>query len=301
MALSVSVLIGTYYLLFNEHLWLTASNHAYALIGFIITDCTFMLFLVRNKVKIGFIGALAVASIQSGVMFFDIFSYQDIPFFKVKDSNFEDMLEHTYGTWSFDLLLATQIWIIVMSFMGLKATSIEKSTKKQVLAIPAVLIGIAVLLAVFPLSPIYEKENWVYVHGAGWLAPESFRNKDIQLADQFLPINGTMVLKQTHPLHVEGTILMKVPCKEDAESLVTTYAGTRIDLRILKMDYVRNDSDPPIYCVYSAKFPQSDYVVNFIGLENTSGEPIFFSQDHTISIRLTKIEGDLPAHPSFGK
>jgi len=300
LGLSVSILIGIYYLIFNDHLWLTASSHAYALIGFVIIDGIFLSFVIRNK-KVGFIGALAIASIQSVSMFVDVFSYQNIPLFAVADSNFEDILEHTYGTWSFDMLLATQLWIIAMSIIGLKVSIGRKPTRKQITTIPIVLVGIAILLAVFPLSPIYEKEEWVYVHGAGWQAPESFRNKEIELTDQFLPINGTMVLKITHPLRVEGTISTKVPCTEDAKSLITIYAGSRINPNALEMDYNKNDSDPPIYCTYNAKFPQGDYAVNFIGLENTSGEPIIFSEEHKINIKFTRIEGEIPAHPSFGR
>jgi hypothetical protein len=302
LGLAVSVLIGIYYLLFNDHLWITASSHAYALIGFVIADGIFLAFLTRNNTRIGFTGALAIASIQSVAMIIDIYSYQDIPFFSVTDSNFEDMLEHTYGTWSFDVLLAAQIWIVICSVMGLRRTGIEtKPTRRQALTIPVVLIGTAVLLIIFPLEPIYEKESWVYVHGLGWQAPESFRNKEIRLADQFLAPNGTMILKQTHPLYVEGTIYMKMPCTEDAKSLVTIYAGTKIYPNVLILDYTRHDSDPPIYCSFNAKFPQGDYLVNFIGLENTSNEPIMFSPEHSISIKLTKVEGEVPAHPNFGK
>lgn len=302
MGLAVSVLIGIYYLIFNDHLWLTAQSHAYALIGFVIADCVFLALLVGNRTKIGFVGALAIASIQGGTMFVDLYSYQDIPFFQVNGSNFEDMMEHTYGTWSFDLLLATQVWIIAMGIIGLKRTGDgKKPTKRQGMAVPAALAGVAILLAVFPLSPIYEKQEWTYVHGVGWQAPETFRNADIQLADQFLHVNGTMILRQTHPLRVEGMITMKGPCTEDAKPLVTIYAGARINLHVLDMEYVAGRSDPPIYCSYVGRFPQSDYIVNFIGMENTSGEPIFFSPEHTVNIKLTKIEGDLPVHPNFSQ
>jgi hypothetical protein len=67
------------------------------------------------------------------------------------------------------------------------------------------------------------------------------------------------------------------------------------------MNYVKYDSEPPIYCTYNAKFPQGDYMVNFINMENTSGEPIFFSEDHKINVSLTRIEGEVPAHPNFGR
>ncbi|MEM3085501.1 MAG: hypothetical protein QXN83_10340 [Nitrososphaerales archaeon] len=300
IGLAVSVLIGTYYLLFNEHLWITAASHAYALIGFVLADFVFISFLVGNKIKLGFVGAVVLAGVQAAVMIVDVYSYQDIPFFKVAGSNFEDMLEHTYGTWSFNVLLVSQFSIIITSVMGLRHVNADRRpTRKQALVIPVILVAIATLLTVFPLSPIYEKENWVYVHGVGWQAPETFRNKDFPLVDKFLPTNGTMVLRQTHPLYVEGTIYMKIPCTEDAKPLLTAYAGTRIYLNVLKIDYIRNDSDPPIYCVYNARFPQGDYVVNFIGVGNTSGEPIFFSEDHKISVRFTRIEGQIPAHPNF--
>ncbi len=108
-----TVALGLYILATDEHIWEDAPSHAYGLAAF-TGVYAFLLGLLKFRTNIAMKGIFIMALIQFASMNLDMLTTENIPVFQVQGMEFDDLLEHLYGSWYFDVLLGFQALMIVI-------------------------------------------------------------------------------------------------------------------------------------------------------------------------------------------
>lgn len=113
----ISIGLSVYILATDDHIYEHAPSHAYGLMVFIGVYST-LLGLWKFRANMAKKGILIMAIIQFVVMNLDIFTTESIPIFQVQGLEFEELLEHLYGSWYFNVLLGAQAVLIGLSLVN---------------------------------------------------------------------------------------------------------------------------------------------------------------------------------------
>ena len=111
--------IGTsiYILTTDDHIYEDAPSHAYELMA--LTGIYAVLlgeFKFSNNVARK--GILITAAVQFVLMNLDILATQNVPVFHVQGMKFNELFEHLYGSWYFDVLLGSQALLVILSIIN---------------------------------------------------------------------------------------------------------------------------------------------------------------------------------------
>ena len=117
--LGLSIAIGIYILATDDHIYEHAPSHAYTLMAFVGADAV-LLGLLKFHNNLARKGIMILAIVQFVAMNLDIFTTETIPFFQVEGLGFDELLEHLYGSWYFDLLLIAQAALIALSIVSMR-------------------------------------------------------------------------------------------------------------------------------------------------------------------------------------
>ena len=111
--------IGTsvYILATDDHIYEHAASHAYELMALTgIYAALLGAFKFSNNVARK--GILITASVQFVLMNLDILTTQNVPVFHVQGMRFNELVEHLYGSWYFDVLLGSQALLVILGVIN---------------------------------------------------------------------------------------------------------------------------------------------------------------------------------------
>ena len=107
----LSIAISIYILATDDHIYEHALSHAYVLMVFAGVYATLLGLLRLHSTKVR-MGICVVASIQLVAMNLDILTAGNIPIFQVHGLEFEELFEHIFGSWYFDVLFGAQAVLV---------------------------------------------------------------------------------------------------------------------------------------------------------------------------------------------
>jgi hypothetical protein len=112
--IGLSIGIGIYILVTDDHIYEHAPSHAYGLMAF-VGAYALLLGLLKFRDSMAKKGIMILAIVQFVAMNLDILTTENIPIFQVEGLQFDELLEHLYGSWYFDVLLIAQAVLIALS------------------------------------------------------------------------------------------------------------------------------------------------------------------------------------------
>ncbi len=148
----LSIGIGIYILATDDHIYEHAPSHAYGLMTFVAVYAT-LLGLLKFRNNMAKTGILIMATVQFVAMNLDILTTENIPIFHVRGLEFNELLEHLYGSWYFDLLLGVQAALIGLSVVSIRYETtpvIRKSIRRKYSVFAGIFAVILVLLIAYP-------------------------------------------------------------------------------------------------------------------------------------------------------
>lgn len=116
LLVSLSVATSVYILATDDHIYEHALSHAYWLIA-LAGIYSVLLALMKSHRSAAMKGILIVAIVQFAAMNLDILTTANIPVFHVEGLEFNELFQHLYGSWYFDMLMLAQATLIAIGIV----------------------------------------------------------------------------------------------------------------------------------------------------------------------------------------
>ena len=139
------------------------------------------------------------------------------------------------------------------------------------------LVIIIIILASFFLFEVILQAKFLekYVHQE--IERHLIDSETIQLAGE-LENDDFIILMEISPWpsEVYGGVTIKTPCSPNGEQLLQVIEGVLPEFTEVKMTYLKETSNPPLYCVYQGDLGNN---MTFVGLKNISGDIVSFKNN----------------------